>query len=431
MVEHEVLPATVGKKPKFFYGYVVVGASFLILAVVMGVIFNFGIFLKPLLTEFGWTRAETSGAYSLLFTIYGLLSIFAGRLNDRFGPRIILTVSSFLLGLGYLLISHISALWQLYLVYGVIIGVGISGCFVPLTSTAAKWFVRRRGLMTGIVVSSIGVGAMIMPPLATQLISAYGWRTAYMIFGIIVLVVTLVAAQFLRRDPSQVGQLPDGESELRQGTLVFQSKGFPLREAIRTNQFRMLCVMFFCFGFSMHAILVHIVIYATGLWITLADAATILVVMGGLNIVGRMVIGIGSDRVGSKQGLILVFATLVAAMLWLQFARELWALNLFAVVFGFANGGVIVLMSSVGAELFGLRAHGAILGIYTFLFSVGGAIGSVLAGRIFDITGSYQLAFRVFVALSIVGLTLSILVKPTSRRGGANDTGRSAKLYQG
>jgi len=416
------------KQSKFFYGYVIVAASFLILTVVMGLIFNFGVFFKPFLDEFGWTRAEISGAYALLFTVYGLLGIFAGRLNDRLGPRIIMTVASVLLGLGYFLISKVSALWQLYLFYGVIIGIGTGGCFVPLASTVARWFVRRRGLMTGIVVSSIGVGSMIMPPIATQLISGYGWRTTYVIFGIVVLVVTMVAAQFLKRDPSQVGQLPDGESEATHESSALQTQGFSLRGTIRTSQFWMLCVMFFCFGYSMHAITVHIVVHATGLGFALADAAKILVVIGGLNIVGRLAVGIGYDRIGNKLGLIIVFALLSAAVLWLQFAREFWMLQLFAVAFGLATGGVIVLMSSVGADLFGLKSHGVILGIYTFLFSLGGAIGSVLSGRIFDITNSYQLAFWVFAALGIVGLVLSLLLKPISEKVRVYNTGRNAQI---
>lgn len=412
MSNHEVSSSVAGKKPKFFYGYVVVVAGFIILMLVMGLIFNFGVFFKPFLDEFGWTRAQTSGAYALLFTVYGVLGIFAGRLNDRLGPRLILTVSSILLGLGYFLISRVTTLWQLYIFYGVIIGIGTAGCFVPLTSTVARWFAKKRGLMTGVTVSSIGVGSMVMPLIATQLISAHGWRFAYFIFGIVVFVVTLVTAQFLRRDPAQVGQLPDGATEANKGNSALQTHGFSLRETVRTGQFWMLSAMFFCFGYSMHAILVHIVIHATGLGMVLADAAKILVVMGGLNIVGRLVLGVGSDRIGNKRGLVISFVLLLVSVLLLQFAREMWSLQIFAVLFGLANGGVIVLMSSVGADLFGLRAHGAILGIYTFLFSVGGAIGSVVSGRIFDIANSYHLAFWVFAALGAVGLILSLLLKP-------------------
>ena len=136
-------------KPKFFYGYVVVLASFFILLITWGTIYTFGVFLKPLLAEFGWTRAETSGAYSLYMVLHGVLYIVTGRLNDRFGPRMLMTACGLLLGLGYFLMAYISAIWHLYLFYGVIIGIAMSAGFVPLVSTIVRWFVKRRALMTG------------------------------------------------------------------------------------------------------------------------------------------------------------------------------------------------------------------------------------------------------------------------------------------
>ncbi len=142
-----------GGKPKLYYGYVIVVATFIIITVVFGVIFNFGLFLGPMLNEYGWSRAETSAAYSLVFFIYALLGIFAGRLNDRFGPRIIMTVSSIFLGAGFLLMPLITAIWQFYLFYGIIVGIGAGGCFVPLVSTVSRWFIKRRGLMTGVIFS--------------------------------------------------------------------------------------------------------------------------------------------------------------------------------------------------------------------------------------------------------------------------------------
>ena len=130
------------KQPKIFYGYIVVAASFLIYMVMWGTYYTFGIFFKPFLVEFGWTRAMTSGAYSLSLILHGLLGIVAGKLTDRFGPRVVVTACGLLLGSGYLLMSQVSAIWQLYLFYGVIIGIGISGGFIPLVSTVARWFVK-------------------------------------------------------------------------------------------------------------------------------------------------------------------------------------------------------------------------------------------------------------------------------------------------
>jgi MFS family permease len=179
-----------------------------------GIFSTFGVFFKPVLTEFGWTRAATSGAFSLSWIIQGLLAIVMGRVNDRLGPRIVITVCGSILGLGYLLMSQISTLWQLYLFYAVLVAIGMSGTFVPLTSTVARWFVERRGMMTGIVVAGTGIGGLIAPPVANWLISIYDWCVAYIILGSIALVVVVLVAQLLRRDPTQVGQMPYGENKI-------------------------------------------------------------------------------------------------------------------------------------------------------------------------------------------------------------------------
>lgn len=415
MDKHAVLPTTGSKKSGFFYGYIVVLVAFFVLVIMLGLLYSFGVFLKPLSAEFGWTRAMTSGAYSMGLLITGLLYMVTGRLNDRFGPRIVITACGFLLGLGYLLMSQISALWQLYLFWGVIVAMGLSGGFVPMTSTVARWFVQRRGVMTGIVAAGVGAGTMIVPPVASWLISSYGWRTAFLVIGIIALVLLMLAAQFLKRDPSKTGQLPYGENEVKPENSISEAKGFSFREAVHTHQFRMVWTIYFFFGVSLGTVMVHIVPHATDLGISVMIAVNILAIIGGLNIAGRIGIGSVSDRAGRKSSLIIGFVLFLVALLWLQLARELWMLYLFAIIFGFGMGGLVALQSPVTAELFGLRAHGAILGAVVFGTATGGAIGSLLAGRIFDITGGYYLAFLVCAVLAIAGLILAWLLKPTRR----------------
>ena len=411
MANNEVLSSTKSKKPGFFYGYIVVIAAFFIMVVSSGGVSIYGVFFKPLAIEFGWTRAVTAGAYSMTLFVTGLFFMVTGRLTDRFGPRPVATVCGFILSLGYFLMSRIDAVWQLYLVYGVVIAIGVSGSLVPMMSTVAKWFVKRRGLMTGIVLSGVGVGMAAWPPLATRLIANYGWRTSYIIIGIIALVLIIIAAQFLRRDPGQVGQLPDGESETKPASLVSETKGVSLQEAMHTRQFWMFCAMYFSYGFFVRSVLVHIVPHATDVGISAMPAASILSMIGGLSIVGRIGMGSAGDRIGNKRGLIIVFILALFALLWLQLVKELWMFYLFAVVFGVAYGGLIALEAPMAAQLFGLRAHGAILGVVHFWATTGGAISTPLAGRLFDITGSYQGAFFIFAALSVAGLILTSLLR--------------------
>ena len=402
-------------KPRFFYGYVVVVAAFLAMVLMPGTFFAFGIFFKPLSSEFGWSRALTSGAFSLSTLLAGVLAMVTGRLTDRFGPRVILSGSGFFLGLGYLLMSQTSAVWQLYLFYGAIVAIGMSGSILPQVSTVARWFVKKRGLMTGITMAGIGVGTMIIPPLASRLISEHGWRNSYVVIGFMVLAVVVSAAQFLRRDPAQKRQLPYGHNEVSSVSLNPKVAGVSLQEAMRTRQLWLVCGAYLCFGLSLQAIMVHIVPHATELGISATVAANILVAIGGLSIVGRIVIGSTSDRIGSRLALIIGFILMTAALGWLLVADEMWKFYLFAAVFGFAYGGLGSMQSPLAAELFGLSAHGAILGVIIFGITIGGAIGPIMAGGIFDIRGSYDLAFLVCIIISIIGLVLTALLTPTRK----------------
>jgi len=379
--------------------------------VMFGVYYAFGVFFKPMLTEFGWTRATTSGAFSLSWIVSGLLAIVMGRLTDRFGPRLVMTLCGFFLGLGYLLVAQISAVWQLYLFYGVIIGIGMGGSFVPLMSTVARWFVKRRGMMTGIVVTGVGVGSLIAPPVASRLISTYDWRSSYIILGSTVLVVVVLAAQLLRRDPTQVRQVPYSENE-EQGFKP-ETEGFSLKEAVRTKQFWLVSAMLVCFGFCALAIMVHIVAHATELGISAASAANILATIGGMGIIGRVVLGTAADRIGNRQAFIIGFILMSAALFWLMPATEAWMLYLFAAVFGFGYGGCAASESPLVAELFGLSSHGLIMGVIALGFTSGAAIGPFLAGYVFDFAGSYQGAFLACAVTAVVGLILTALLTPT------------------
>ena len=400
------------RQPKFFYGYVVVAVAFLLMLMMWGAYYSFGIFFEPLLAEFGWTKAMTAGVFSLSFFLTGILGVLAGRLTDRFGPRIVMTVCGFFLGLGYLLVSQTGTVWELYLFYGVVVAIGMAASVIPLQSTVARWFVKRRGAMNGIIISGIGAGMVIVPPIAHRLISIYGWRTSYIVVGISALILIMLSAQFLRRDPGKMGQLPYGESEL-EAKVSSQTTGFSLREAIRTWQFWTLVVALLCFTMGEGTILVHIFSHAIGLGISAASAALIIPVIGAISIPGRILMGIAGDRIGNRPAYVICFVFLTISLGWLLVARELWMLILFAVIFGFGYGGLSALISPIVAELFGLSSHGVIFGVVImFGGSAGMAVGPLLAGHIFDITGSYQTAFVMYVVISVIGLILASRLRP-------------------
>ena len=401
--------------PAFFYGYVIVIVSFVLQALGWGLFNSFGVFFKPLLTEFAWPRAVISSAISFAMIAFGTAGILQGRLSDRFGPRIIMTGGGILLGAGYLLMSQVSTVWHLYVFCSLLIGVGISGTDVVLLSTTARWFVKKRGMMTGIIKVGTGVGMLIMPLVINGLITAYGWRTAFVVLGAAVLFFYCSGSQFLVRDPGKKGLAPDGgknEHASDQGT---PETGMTLQEAARTVQFWTMCFAFLLIFFCVGIILMHIVSHTIDLGIAPAQAAAILSGVGGASIAGRLVMGGAGDRIGNRAALVICFVCLASSLIWLQLADQLWMLFLFALVYGFAHGGFFTLIAPLIAELFGTRSHGVIFGIVACAATVGGAGGPVTAGYLFDITGSYGITFGILTGMSIAGLVAAITLKPITR----------------
>jgi MFS family permease len=404
------------KPPSLFYGYVVVLVAALIMVVTWGTIYSFGVFFKPMLTDLGWTRATISGAYSLTFVVNGLLGIFAGRLCDRFGPRVVVSVCGLLIVLGYLLMSQVHAIWHMRLFYVLIIGTGLSGIYVPAITTVARWFIKRRGLMTGIVIAGISVGTLVTSLVANWLISSYGWRTSYIVMGIAVLVLVTLAAQFLKRDPAQLGLVPYGESEAGENNSDFSIRGLSLSQAVRTRQFWMLCLMLPFFEFGADTIMVHIVPRVTDEGFSAASAAGVLATIGGLSLVGRVSMGGIGDRIGNRRVFTLGMGIAVLTLVWLLFAGELWMFYLFAVVYSLGYGGLVALQTLLIADLFGVISLGVILGMIIFIGALGEAVGPAVGGWIFDITGSYRWAFLTSALLCILAIFLTALLKPVTRK---------------
>lgn len=266
--------------------------------------------------------------------------------------------------------------------------------------------------MTGVVASGTGFGTLLVPLIANWLISEYDWRTSYLAVGIAAIAVIVLSAQFLKRDPGQIGQLPYGQdvSKVEEGDQ--RAIGLSLTEAIRTLPFWAYTLSMVCFAVCLFVVMAHTVPHATDLGISATKAASILAIIGASGIIGRITLGSLLDRIGSKRTLVICFVLMAATLVLLMVARELWMFYLFAAVFGAAYGGWATAISPMVADLFGLRSHGVILGSTTFGGSVGGAIGTVLAGHIFDTTGSYELAFIICIVLSIIGLVVASFLRP-------------------
>ena len=416
---------TLGKvdKPKFFYGYIVTAAglgTWLIGVGMQGPVF--GVFFKPLLAEFGWTRAETALAYALLLIVQAIPAVTMGWLTDRFGPRIVVTVFGSFLGICFLLMSQVNNIWQFQLNCALVGGIGMSALIVPVMATVARWFVKRRGLMIGIVQTGVGFGGLIFAPLIGWLILSYGWRSSYIILGIIVLAGIIISGLFLRRDPKDIGQLPDGASETTASGVNKQSPdsqeaGFSFLEAIRTRQFWMIAGLYFSFGFNRSTFLVHIAAHVQDLGFSLVDGANVLAACTGASIIGRVGMGRVADMIGNKPALMIGYAATTVVLIWGLMAEDLWGLFLFALVFGFGWGAQAVLRFAITSEAFGLVSLGVVMGALALAEAIAAGLGTYFAGYIFDVVGSYQPVFFIGIALSTMAMLLVWLLKPAVKGG--------------
>jgi len=398
--------------PQPFYGYTIVAACFVIQGIGVGSFIAYGVFFPSLLDTFGWSRTMISGASSMVLLLMGFLGILVGALNDRFAPRIIMTVTGVILGCSYLLLSQLNTAWQLYLFFGLMTGIGLSSIDVIPLSTTSRWFAARRGVMTGLVKVGTGAGQVIMPLLAGVCITHLGWRTAYGIIGLIVLVCIVGAGQLLRRDPAQLGQVPDGRRNPHDDAGSGTEDGLTFTEALHSGPFWMLCALNLLAVASMFVIVVHIVPHASDLGIATLPAAGILSTIGGVSMLGRFSVGFAIDWIGSPKCMQICLLVLIASFICLQMAHDVWMLYAFAAIYGIAHGGIFTVISPIVAELFGIRSHGALFGIVVFGGALGGAIGPVLAGLVFDITRSYHLIFMALIGLATLSLLLTLLLRP-------------------
>ena len=407
---------------KFFYGYIVAAAGLTIWALGWGTYTPcFSVFLKPLSVEFGWSRGETSLAYSLSYMVYAFLTIMMGWLTDKFGPRIVMMVLGSFLGLCYLLMSQVTALWQFQLNYVIMGGIGISTLTVPVMVTMSRWFIKKRGLMIGIVQAGNGIGGFIFPPFAGWLILTYGWRSAYAILGIITFIGILVAGFFLRRDPKDIGESPDGESgetapEIKQLNPSSHAFGISLGKALHMKQFWMIAGLFCCFGFCRQAFTAHLAAHVQDLGFSLTDGANVLAIVMGSSMLSRVGMGRVADIIGNRPAFMISFAATTVSLIWGLVTKDLWGLYLFAIVFGFGWGNQAVLRFALTSEVFGLASLGLVMGAMGFAEQVMAAFGSYIAGYIFDLVGNYQPVFWIGIGISIMGILLAWALKPAIRK---------------
>jgi MFS family permease len=411
----------------FFYGWIVTACAFLVLFLTYGVQYSFGVFLPAMLDDLGWQRASLAGAFSLYTMVYSGCSWLSGRLTDSSGPRTVIALGGVLLGSGIVATSQMSAMWHMYLFYGLIAALGMSTSLIPCSTTVVKWFQRKRGLALGLASSGSSCGILACPPLASLLITRWGWRPVYLSFGIVILVLLNIIARFMVRSPELLGLTPDGEplptpaAGLSSAVSVSQPAqhgisgstlaGWTLQEAWGLPSFWLLAAVFLILLLTVPVPFVHIVAFAQDIGLTRSQGALAVSIMGFAALCGSLSLGPLSDRFGRKQGLALSLVLHVVAFVLFFSAQSLEALYLGAAAFGGFYGSMVALFPALIGDFFGRLHAGAIAG---FLFATTGMVGAwgpMIAGYLRDVTGSYHLVFTLGVLTSATALLL-FLVTP-------------------
>jgi MFS family permease len=397
---------------RFYHGYNIVALAFFIMVLTYGVRTSFGVFFKPIEAEFGWSRALISGAVTVSMIVQGLWGIYMGRVHDNFGSRLVITICCFFLGLGLVLFSFTSHSWQLYVFYGLLTGLGMGGIFVSLMATVTRWFVKKRGMMSGIVLAGIGVGTITFAPVSNWLISLVDWRIANLIIGAVGMVAGIAAAQFLRSDPAQMDLLPYGHTGGKSADSSNKGKGLNLKGAAATWQFWVTLIIYICVGYCTFTITIHLVPLITDFGISSAAAAIALAISGGVQSLAGIGLGLTADRIGNRNVILIGMVLMSAALFWLVPISTILMFYLFAVVHGIGIGGSTSMEAPLVAELFGLKYQGILLGAISFGFTLGGSIGPVVTGYLFDTTGSYDLAVIVCAVVGVAGALLTASLRP-------------------
>lgn len=402
---------------RFSYGWVIVAACTLMIAVTYGLMYSYSVFFKPLEVAFNWNRETLSAIYSISFVIRGAFSVGVGWMADRYGAARIMAFCGFMLGLGLFLSSRVTALWQFYLTYGLIEPVGLSGTFGIGTAMVSRWFTENRGLALGIVSTGSGLGTLFIVPGVERLIAAAGWSKTFFICGVAAGVVMIAASFFLRPAP-QTEKPPDKRSAFTVGpgdNVPTASGEVTIKKAIKDSRMILFMGAILLFFLSIQIVMVHLVSYATDFGISPLVAATFISVIGAVSIAGRLLTGAGTDKTGIYPTLIFTRVFLIAAFIVLFFTRPVWSFYLFAVIFGFPYGGEIPQIPLFVGKYWGTKSMATLVGVNTFVITIGGALGSWGAGTIYDATHSYHWAFIAGGIASLVSLLLILVLMRKSR----------------
>ena len=414
--EGSALPGTANR----FYGWWIVLIGTAILFVSSGIgFYGHGVILDPLRTLHGWSKGTISSAVTLYFFTAGIMGLIIGRKIDRYGPKWFLLIGAIIIGTGFLVLSLIDSVWQLYVIY-FIMALGFScTALIPVNTLITNWFIRKRGFAMSLTNTGLSAGGIVMVPLASFIISRWGLAIALPVLGAVYCFVVVVSTFFIKQRPSDLDQFPDGEppektsSGKLSSTLSYsaQMRVWSRSQAIRTVSFWSIVIAFLLALAGQIAFLVHQVSFLSQ-YLEVSGAATAVSITAGASIVGRLWLGTFVDRVDKRYVIMVCFLIQGIAVITLAHYHYVVILYLGTLAFGLTMGNIIMMQSLITAECFGLVSFATVSGLAGVFTMSGAAFGPTIAGYIFDATRSYQMAFTIFAVMSAIAALVIYFAKP-------------------
>ncbi len=404
-------------RPKLFHGYFIVGACFILMFDLWGMILNtMPIFLKPITMDMGWSRGEFSIAVAMGGIGTLITAPIAGKLFDRFGAKPIMLSGSILIGLGLMGFSQITSLWQLYLI-NVVIGAGLMfGTIIPCSALISNWFEARRGTAMGIAFSGTAIGGLVMTPIASWMINTYGWRTVIGFGGIQTLLVTLpVILLIIKNHPSDMGLEPyrnPGEHD----DATENQWGVNLKEAVKLPIFWQLFLIMLFVGLVNSGYNYHCVAYLSDLGHSQTDAAFAWSVVMGAMVFGKFATGPIADKIGAHNTMGCCCIIFALSILLSLYASAYTVVLVFACIYGFSLGAPLALNPLLTSDNLGMKHYGIIFAVLNISGLFGGAAGPVIAGKVFDANNTYLPVFYTFIAIMILTSLISFRIKRPSQK---------------
>jgi OFA family oxalate/formate antiporter-like MFS transporter len=401
---------------RIFHGWFVVAGAFAVTFVGFGCAYTFSAFVASLQHDFAASRGSVSLVFSLAGFLYFGLGVVSGPLADRWGSRGLVVFGMILTGAGLALASVARSLAEVYLAYGLGVGLGVGCSYVPAVGAVQRWFARRRGFASGLAVSGIGIGTLVMPPLASLLIAAWGWRAAYLVLGVAAIVVGAGAALMIENDPRDRGLGPDGDPPpvVPATRPAGAPAGDSVGAAIGSRRFILLYTACAICGLGVFVPFVHLVPYATDHGVAPSVATLLLGTIGVGSTAGRFFLGGLADRMGRQRALLAMFVGMALAFGVWTFAIGTWPIAAFAFLYGVFYGGWVAVLPAVVMDEFGGRNVSGIIGVLYTSVALGTLIGPSAGGFAFDLSGSYTLPILAGAGANVVAAAIVAMTSRTA-----------------